>query len=379
MPTKTFAIEVDSPDGGTFLPGSNITGKVHLAVHESKTYKSVRVTLRGCAEVNWRDGDQNRGDRYQAREDFVTLNDTVWERSSGEGGRLPAGTYRWPFSILLTGAKLPPSFIGSFGKIQYALEARIVQDSLFKKETKVEAILDVGAERVPIDEPEMVQPLALETQTKVSGLLCCSAGSVNITASIPRTGYCVREDSIPLEVQAENGSSRRIQHLQACLKQKVTYRGHHQTGLIRTDTKTRAENNVLVSVRSDPVPTRYTEYWNPAPIGIPHTYVSVTDCPLISITYLLEVTAIGTGARIELPIILGNVAPSARQLQSPHSYDPLAPNADLAAYQPPVAGIHNGLPHVSVIEPLPPALNWPDAVPQPYPYVPEHYPSGPPQ
>lgn len=372
MPKKSFTIEVDSPPERAYLPGATVTGKVHLTVHESKVYKSVQVTLRGFAEVEWHDGDRKSGRRYYAREDFVTLNDIVWERSAVEGNKLPAGAHHWPFSILLTGDNLLPSFTGDLGKIQYSLEAKIVQDTLFKKDSKVETVFEVGAERVPIDKPEMLRPLAQESQTKVGGGLCCSAGSVNITASIPRTGYCILEDSIPLEVQTENGSSHQIRYLQVCLKQKIRYKGHYQSGLIRLDTKFRVENNVITSVRSDAIPARSTECWNLTPISVPFAYVSVTNCSLISITYLLELTAIGTGARIELPIVLGNVALPRQQTAARLSQVPLSPTADPMMYPPSTADMHGRLQRGSYAELPPPAMNWLDASQQ-YPPASGHY------
>ena len=137
------------------------------------------------------------------------------------------------------------------------------------------------------------------------------------------------------------------------------------------------ENKCLVTIDGIAVPTRHKEYWNPPPIQIPYTYVSVRGFPLITIEYVVELTAVGTGTKIELPIVLGNVVPSTREPLLPPSQGQATPGTDLMAYQPPLAGMQGGLPNVGLAQPPPPALNWQASVP--HPYAPGPYPMGLPQ
>ena len=74
--------------------------------------------------------------------------------------------------------------------------------------------------------PGVLEPKLLQVQ-KTLCCLCCASGPISITARISRSGFCIGVgDSIPLEMDVENGSNRQIRQLQAILIRQVTYIAH---------------------------------------------------------------------------------------------------------------------------------------------------------
>ena len=339
---KDFQLQLNPPPNGSYFPGSTVSGTLLLTTDEAKEYKAIQVSLIGFSHVRWSEsqgsGEHRTTVTYDSRENYLNLVAVVWDKNQhGSGAKLPPGSYQWPFAFILQAPKLPPSYEGTVGKIRYTIAARIVKDALLKFDTKAEAILKI-ANVVPIDRPDLLQPQALSVE-KTLCCLCCASAPIHITARIPRTGYCIQQDAISLEVEIENGSNREVRNLTAIIKQIIVYtaQGH-----------TRCSYKTIANVTpSDPIPPRSTQVWKPSsPLQVPLTETSITTCSNISLSYIVEVSASISGAinpKINFPILLGNV--------------PL-PGAQPPGTQPPAGGVlpapdfgYPGLPQAGVQPP----------------------------
>ncbi|XP_011409241.1 PREDICTED: arrestin domain-containing protein 3-like [Amphimedon queenslandica] len=174
-----------------------------------------------------------------------------------------------------------------------------MKDGIFKRDTRCEAYINVGS-IVPINNPQLQTPKAMEI-SKTLCCLCCASGPINITATVPRTGFCILKDAIPIEVSVENGSRRDVRQIVASIHKQVHYtaEGHH-----------RYDNVTVVSVGSEPVAAHSSTVWRPPPIAVPNTPPTLLNCNILQVTYYLTITGSISGAIdpvISIPITIGNV------------------------------------------------------------------------
>ena len=300
---KEFRLELASPPQGVYFPGMMVTGTVVCETDKPKDYKQIKVFLRGRADVHWSEthgsGENRRTEHYSSHEQYIECFTVLWDKSTN--GILPVGVYRFNFSLQLSGANLPPSFVGTVGSIKYTVEARVVKDGLLKMDTTAIALINV-ANVVTVDRPELMQPAAMEVRKTIC-CLCCASAPIVITARIPRTGFCIGHDRIPVEVSVENGSNRTIQQIQASIHKNVVYtaQGRH-----RYDTRS------FQIVDSQPIGAHNSTVFRPEPIPIPSDSIipTLTNCGIISVNYFLQVTAVipwAVNPHINIPIIIGNV------------------------------------------------------------------------
>ena len=337
---KEFRLELTNPPQGVYFPGMAITGTVVCATDEPKSYKQILVTLRGGAHVHWTETettgtDEERRTRtrtYSSSEEYVSCSAVLWDkRVNGQGGSFPVGSYRFNFSLQLIGpscgTNMPASYTGSVGSISYSLEARIAKGML-KFDEKAVATLNVG-NVVNINGPQLLSPLAMEVR-KTLCCLCCASGPIVITARIPRTGFCIGHDSIPVEIAVENGSNRQIPFFQIALTKKVIYtaQGRH-----------RYDDNTLTTVITRAVAPNETTVLQPDPIAIPvDTFTTQNSSWILTINYFLVITAslsYSVSPRIDLPIIIGNV-PLGGSSQSGSGFRPEPASANYYPPPPPL-------------------------------------------
>lgn len=301
---KEFRVELTNPPQGVYFPGMAVTGTVVCETDKPKDYKQIVVTITGGARVHWSEshgtGNDRRTYHYSSSEHYMTVSAVLWDKDrDAMGGTLPAGSYRFNFSLVLSSDNLPPSYTGSYGAITYSLEGRVAKKAL-KKDKKAVANLTVGSV-VKVDSPDLAMPLSQEI-SKTLCCLCCESGPIVMTASIPRRGFCVGYDTIPVEIQIENGSSRRIQHVSLSLMKQVLYtaEGHH-----------RYDNVSCVSFSLRAVEPRETATLRPDPLVVA-TNINPTQqtCRILTINYFVVVAAqveLAFNPTISLPVTIGNV------------------------------------------------------------------------
>ena len=300
---KDFTLQLNNPPSGVYFTGGTVSGTVTAVNDEPKDYKAIQVRIVGAANVHWSEergtGDDRHTVHYSSHETYIDTFVNVWDRNAVAGGKFPPGTFHFPFTLQLGSGNLPPSFNGTVGHIKYMIEARVMKDGIFKRDTRCEAYINV-ASIVPINNPNLLQPKAGQV-SKTLCCLCCASGPINITATVPRTGFCIQKDGIPVEVSVENGSSRDIRQIVACIHQvgHYTAQGHH-----------RYSNVIVNRVASEPVRGHNSTVWRPPPIAVPNTTPTLLNCGIIQVNYILRVSASISGAinpGIDIPIVLGNV------------------------------------------------------------------------
>ena len=276
-----------------FYSGSAIKGNVLFDVNEPKSYKYFTIKFVGRSYVHWEERERrthSSGNRrahhhvtrkYISEQPYADQDLMLWTCQQAPDGKLHAAEYSWPFSFTVP-PLAPSSFEGSVGNIRYWLEAR-VGTGLLKFDHVVEVAVPVQ-QRVKITDPRLLLPERVEAK-KTLCCLCCASGLITLNASMPKTGYCLKE-SCTLHVSVENGTSRRIT-LEASICQLVIY---------RAQTRHRTSKNTVAKFESDPIEPRTSKEWDPT-IEIPVTEIVYTgSCENIEVQYSLVVSASIPGA-----------------------------------------------------------------------------------
>lgn len=298
---KSFRIEVPRR---VYYPGETIRGCVEAETAKQKDYHAIKVTLTGHAEVEWRENKKRRqrnNETHSSHVSYIYTSTNVWERDmSINNGLLPAGINKFPFNFKLDGDDLPPSYSNEIGIIVYKVEARVVQKSLLLTPHVHTQEIQVG-NVVDIDRPDLLQPKGMEMSETISRLLCLS-GSINISATVQQTGFCIQRDSIPVEVSVDNRSGMRVNEISVKLLKKIKY---------NAVTSSRTETEIIASSQSDsPIASHSKASWSTS-LPIPFTEPTLSNCAIICISYSIEVSTDTTRSdnTIELPVVLGAESP----------------------------------------------------------------------
>ena len=371
---KDFQLQLNYPPQGVYYPGMTVTGTVFAVNDEPKDYKAIKVRIVGFAHVHWSEStvSEYSGRRqtrhYSARVGYLNTFIRIWDKdTSAGGGQFPAGSYQYPFSLKLIGNNLPASYEGTVGKIKYTVEARVIKDGLLKRDTVRKTTIKI-ANVVEINRPDLLQPKSMEVQ-KTLCCLCCASGPIVIIARIPRTGYCIHQDSIPVEVSMENGSSREIRQVVASIHKLVDYTAEYHYRQDRLD---------VATIASEPVPAHNTTVWKPPPLAVPDTPTTSINCGILQVNYFLRVKAAISWAinpTVDIPIVLGNVplpgteaGPQPIILPPQQGLEPHPPLGFVPPPQPQPGGIPYAIPPQPMPQPYPPPASIPlNPFPAPHP------------
>ena len=295
---KDFQLILNTPPPQGVV-SDDVTGHVLVVTEEAKqSYKSIRVTLRGYADVRWSPGRRT----YHSHEDFVYQTVIVWSRDNAPNHELSPGSYQFPFALTFqpSGRPLASSFEGTVGHIRYEIEATIVKASGLQRNKRITEQIAVA----PVVDPNVVRNVRLPKVLQVEKTLCClccASGPISLTARVPRSGFCIVQDAIPFEVDIENGSNRRIRQLVAQLQKRVVYtaQGHHLHSI-----------KTIAGVASDHIEPGNSRSWRPPPLPVPATEPTIASCSIIRVNYYLKIKASISGAinpHVDFVLFLGNV------------------------------------------------------------------------
>ena len=298
---KDFKLVLNDPPRKVYFPGMIVTGTVFAVNNKPKNYKAINVKIVGFAHVHWNESSGRTTVTYSSHEDYITTFVNVWDRdTSAGGGKFPVGSYQFPFSLPLIGNNMPASYESLFGQIKYTIEARVIKDSLLKRDIVCESTIKVE-NKVKINRPNLLRPRSMEMR-KTLCCLCCVSGPIVITTRLPRRGYCVGQDSIPMEISVENGSSRRVRQIVVSIHKLVRYIAQRHSCYDR--------RTLATITSSEPIHAHNTIIWQPSPLAIPDTPATLTNCGILQVTYYLQIKATISWAinpSIKIPIFLGNV------------------------------------------------------------------------
>ena len=308
---KILKIQLVSPPQGVYYPGMTVQGTLTVENDSGpKEYNSIEVTLKGEAYVNIR-SSQQRDTRqispHEGHEVFFKAQSVLWDKDrDGRGRKLyPTGTHKYHFSFDLVAPSLPPTYNSthggtSMGFVCYSVDATIQRKMGYLNITVSTPITVASA--VSISDPALLWPCSKQAETSIC-CCCCPAGFVFLKATVPRAGYCVTgNDTIPLEVYTENNSWLSLWRLEAAIIKTVGYRSSRGFTKVHSIQVTKVVGEQ--SIASNSSVTWKTD------IKVPCVDTTSESCPLIMITYSVEVTAVSyfnCDTTISIPIVLGNI------------------------------------------------------------------------
>ena len=288
-----------------YTPGSVVYGTLSFYLKEAKPYKYIQVALYGLSHVLWtesrEDDDGTHEDTYESSENHVSEITTFWKEEESLNGTIGPGTYQYEFQLTLP-SKCPSSFEGSVGNIRYYVEGRIGK-SAQKKDHYSEISLNVHSP-VEVNEPSQALPVQ-QTQRKQVGCLCCAAGDIELSVEVPRTGFLINEDSIPLRVTVENGSTRALT-IRASIIKHLFF--HAQQG------HKNGSSTAIVVQNSEPIQPRSTVSVDLPALKVPSTEPTIWQCSNIKLVYELQIAAEiswSLDLYVQIPIVLGDTKSSA--------------------------------------------------------------------
>lgn len=298
-----------------------VSGTVALTVNEPISYKHGKVTLIGEAKTKWsriRPGyehdDNPVYDKYESRR--TVLHTGVTFRLKDSPGGLLEGSHRYQFMFAVP-ANCPSTFMSDDqgmdeSYISYEINGQFVTGSAdldekchIKIPIKVRQIVDVN-------KSDLLVAKQVSGETKEIRFWCYNVGDIHFTAEIPRIGFSVVEDKIPLKVFVDNTSSRSVS-FQAAIIQHHHYVTDHENDTIKYKT-VKYETTVLTCqsqwVRSH---TNATVDFPGLHIRKPKLETSLSDLDTFKRKYTLKITPVVSvpffkSPSVEIEIVLGNVS-----------------------------------------------------------------------
>jgi hypothetical protein len=186
-----------------------------MTLTEPKWYQYVAVHLEGKGSVHWTEshstgtGDDRRTEtrHYSANETYADLSIVVWgNKEAPQPIKIDAGTFNFPFELTIP-PQSPPTLEKFIGNIKYKLYGII---SSQVREYKIETPLVISSLMDLNQQPHLLEPINQSSVKNITVCWCCNAGEAQLTLTMPKAGFCVKQERIPVTVECKNGSSRQI-------------------------------------------------------------------------------------------------------------------------------------------------------------------------
>lgn len=292
-----------------YYPGQSVTGSIQVVLSEPKSYKYIAVELKGKGKVKWTEtrttgaGDEQATEtiEYDEKEEFVDTSVVVWgNKDAPHATTFEAGTFDFPFQFSIP-SKCPPTFKTDVGKIKYKLVGYISESG--NKDHKVKTSLVISSLIDLNMQPSLSQSVEKLTVEDITTCCCFSAGETQIDFKMPRTGFCIAKDHIPVTVECRNGSSKVIT-VRIELVQKIVYEADHHR---KYDNKTIQDfTHEIQASESD---TKSFDFDLPSSIilGFSSKIINVTHKVRLWIDHSWNLSGIFEDAPISVPVVIGNV------------------------------------------------------------------------
>lgn len=301
------------------VSGSNIKGDLILILSKQERIKSINIILSGRACTEWTvpeetecqygETDCRMGGGYgggrRHRQVYVSteeiFKDTLLRLcDNGDVYQvIPPGVHRFPFQFWLP-SRCPSSFESQFGygSIRYMLTATVFKA---KKEKTMKWNITVN-DLVDINSPWFIQPQTVSDAETVVGLCSCIAGTISLSVTTDRRGYCVGE-TIAVTIKAKNNSRSRVTAIKVSLEQHATFIAYDQ------HRDARDETTVIQKIQGPGIRPGDTGTWVNRPLAIPTTIPTIT-LGIIQVSYRVTVVLairFSQDFRVAIPITIGNV------------------------------------------------------------------------
>ncbi|XP_053402728.1 arrestin domain-containing protein 17-like [Mercenaria mercenaria] len=348
MKLTHFEIKFDNPQG-VFAAGMTVSGQVLLNLAKPMKMRSLKIFFVGEGKSHWTKRSGKTTVNYRGSEIYMNALMKLFEagnlcniffvniklflhfvKESQSGSQEhPAGSHAYPFSLQLS-ASLPSSFEGSRGHVRYLCKCTIDRpwkfDSHVKRAFTVIHHLDLNLV------PQAPIPVDGQVRQDIEGC-CCSAGSVEASLSLNKTGY-VPGEPIVYDIIIDNQSDYSINTVELILIQKTTYQGKSDAFLSSGHPKfhPKTASFSLLHLNCN-IKQRSTETINRATLVPSLPPSGLEGCGIINIDYTVElkVPCSGTKLKILKKIILGTIP-----LQQPTFQVPAQPSAPSPALLAPV-------------------------------------------
>lgn len=322
----------------TYFTGQAITGSIQVVLREPKWYQYIGVSLQGKGRVHWTEshttgtGDNRRTETrsYSDNETYADLLVVVWgNREAPQPTRLDPGTLNFPFQLTIP-MQCPPTYETITGKINYQLFGIVSsQVNEYKIETPIviSRLIDLNLR------PELSEPMNQSTVKNIVSCCCFNAGEAEVTLKMPRTGFCVVQERMPVTFECRNGSSRQIT-VRAEVSQSTVYNAHGHT---RSSSDT--VGNFSCQIPASGSDTKSVEFDLPPSINLGFTtrIINVSHSVRLWITHSLGMNFF-MGPTLAVPVVIGNVPFHGTQTISQDSATgypaPQGPPSNPAGYPP---------------------------------------------
>lgn len=186
-----------------------------MTLTEPKWYQYVAVHLLGEGKVHWtvrctsgtRDNRRTETVHYSADETHADVSVVVWgNKEALQPTKIDPGTFNFPFQLTLP-SHCPPTLKNIIGNIEYKLLG-IVSSQV--NEYKIETPLVVGTVIDLNKQPNLLLPVDQSAVVNITTFCCCNAGEAYLTLKVPKTGFCIARERIPVTLECRNGSTQQI-------------------------------------------------------------------------------------------------------------------------------------------------------------------------
>ena len=279
-------------DQDCYFSGSEVKGEVVITVDKPGDFECVAVKLIGKAEVEWSEevgvGDDRHTEKFENSTKYFKKKYVLWNKDTSE--ELSVGEHTFPFKHQLE--RVPPSFKGQYGKIEYEVKAKVDKEGPNPK-TKTHITVRERADLMR----ECMEPQSFDEEGTV-GFLCFTSGTMSMKCSLPRTGYSPGDD-IPINVYLENLTTKEIK-IEAFLKREdiLTAENGHKRYL----------RNELTSLKSPPVQAGEITTFEGQSLKVsPEVPATIRSCAFISVEYTLIINAdvpMAFDKTVKIPLVI---------------------------------------------------------------------------
>ncbi|KAJ8672951.1 hypothetical protein QAD02_004212 [Eretmocerus hayati] len=320
MGLKEFKIHFDNPYAA-YTSGQTVTGRVVVVIDSPKKIRGIKLVIKGGADThfttsqrqhrNHEGNDVIESNTLTGHEEYFEASFYLIGSTSGREMILGPGIHTYTFTYSLP-YNLPSSFESDFGCVRYTAKAVIDRPWKFDQESKV-AFTVVSNFDLNLHQNALL-PLNLEAN-KNFGCLCCASPPLSVNISLPVRGY-VPGQTIPIRVNVENESGKRINTVKLTLQKVVTY----SATTPRADTK--VVELKVAEVSKGPVEGRQTVSYEQDLDVPPLPPSNLQNGRIIDFEYKLKVEACVEGAfscnlRKSTTIYIGTVPLSSYQISQP--------------------------------------------------------------
>ncbi|XP_024131225.1 arrestin domain-containing protein 3 [Oryzias melastigma] len=299
---QNFGICFDKPvvDGkSTFSKGDMVTGHISFDLSKDTSITSIRMKLKGGANVSWSRGSKNNRRTFAARVDFFTLEGAILQEtretiSSGQN-KLPAGTHVFPFSCQLPLGDFPSSFRGVHGEIKYTLTVTIHRPWHLSKEFVT--VLNF-VNHIDNSKPDLWAPLS-GSNSKMLCCLCCASGPVTMTVMVEKAIFSPGETA-KIFCEFSNASSKAASPWVKLLQRQTVYT------LDQVSSSQACERLALVA--GEHVMPNTSDVHTEIKLHIPSSAsCTISNISILKVEYIIEVSLCILGSHeltVLFPIIL---------------------------------------------------------------------------